>query len=258
MKRESRERRVLQVGITLLGGVLLLEILFNLFLAPRLRIGNITVNTNLVIEDRVLLELTGLDRNNWFFSVRSDEVARSLEALAPVKEARVEKQFPNRLHIDLEAREPLLMFLAPGEGELIPLLLDEQGVAFLTGREVFSYDLPLLGGVVEEGDGKALPDDPYLPLLEDMGRLKETSPDLFGIISEIKVVPKDRGVIDIELYLTTHTIPVLLDLPVTSQKIYQAVMVVDVMEKEGLSDRIGEVDLRAGSVVYSKREVEGV
>jgi cell division protein FtsQ len=259
MAHSMTEKKILVIMTSTLMVILILEIGFNLFLAPRLRISSIMLETELNIEDPTLLSITGLDSNNWFFSVHSDEIEKSLSKLAVVHEARVEKQFPNRLNIAIDSREPLVMALVKGKGELIPLVIDREGVIFITGRDSLSYNLPLMGGLDEtlrEG-GDRIPDN-LIPLLEDLERLRVTSPELFEIISEINIMPQKRGVLDIELYLTTHSIPVLLDLPFTREKMNQAIMVVDVMEREGLAERIEEVDLRAGSVVYREREAEGV
>jgi len=250
-----RERPVLILLSALLAGLLALEILFNLFLAPRLRVSSVVLESDIPLSDETVLNLTGLDRNNWYFSLDEESLARSLEQLAMVETARVHKQFPNRLSIALKSRRPLVMSLTMGSGELQPLIIDREGVVFLSGRNVFSYNLPLLEGPegVWTQEGSLLSEE-ILPLLEDLDRLRSDSENLFNIISEIQIIPRERGVIDIELHLTTHSIPVLLDLPVTQAKMNQAVMVVDVMEKEGLARKIAEVDLRSGSIVYKERE----
>ena len=254
-----RERQVLIVMTVLLTSLLMLEILFNLFLAPRLRIRSIQLESDIPINDESLLNLTGLDRENWYFSLEPEELEKSLEKLAMVEEADVVKQFPNRMTIALRSRRPLVMSLSMGEGELDPLVIDREGVVFLSGRNVFSYNLPLLGGIESSWNkpGTLLSDE-IIPLLEDLDKLRNESESLYNIISEITIMPRDRGLFDIELHLTTHKIPVLLDLPMTEDKMNQAIMVVDVMEKEGLDRKIEEIDLRSGSIVYKEREAEGV
>ncbi|MBN2626846.1 MAG: FtsQ-type POTRA domain-containing protein [Spirochaetales bacterium] len=250
-----RERRILMLMTGVLAGVLLTEILFNLILAPRMRVSSVVLESDIAITDEAVLNLTGLDRDNWYFSLDEKSLEASLEELAVVEKAQVKKQFPNRISIRIESRKPLVMSLTMGSGELKPLIIDREGVVFLSGRKVFSYNLPLLEGVdgVWNQEGMLLSEE-VIPLLEDLDRLRSVSENLYNIISEIHIVPRERGVLDIELHLTTHTIPVLLDLPVTEAKMNQAVMVVDVMEKEGLAPRIEEVDLRSGSIVYKERE----
>ncbi|MDC7224162.1 MAG: FtsQ-type POTRA domain-containing protein [Spirochaetales bacterium] len=254
-----KERKLLVMLTACLGVLLMGEILFNLILAPRLRVRNVVLESDIALEDEALLNLTGLDRDNWYFSLDTEELELSLEKLAVVEEALVEKQFPNKMSIRLRSRQPLVMSLIMGEGEMEPLIMDKEGVVFLTGRSVFSYNLPLLSGVDTswEREESELSGE-IVPLLEDLDRLRRESENLYDIISEINILPRERGVLDIELHLTTHTIPVLLDLPVTEEKMNQAVMVVDLMEKEGLERKIEEIDLRSGSIVYKEREAEGV
>ena len=254
-----REKQILTVLSFLLAAVLVMEILFNLFLAPRLRIRSVALESDIPINDESLLNITGLDRDNWYFSLDVEKLEDSLEKLAMVEEARVTKQFPNRMVISLRSRRPLVMSLSMGKGELDPLVIDKEGVVFLSGRQVFSYNLPLLGGIDSSwSQPGALLSQDVLPLLEDLEKLKSDSENLYDIISEITLKPREKGMFDIELHLTTHKIPVLLDLPVTEDKMNQAVMVVDVMEKEGLDRKIEEIDLRSGSIVYKEREAEGV
>ncbi|MDC7220178.1 MAG: FtsQ-type POTRA domain-containing protein [Spirochaetales bacterium] len=250
-----KERKMLMMLTAVLGAVLLLEVLFNLILAPRLRVNSVVLESDIPLNDEALLSLTGLDRDNWYFSLDVEELTRSLEKLAIVEEAVVTKQFPNKMSIRLDSRQPLVMSLTMGEGEMKPLIIDREGVVFLTGRSVLSYNLPLLTGIENTWEAEQdLLSGEVTPLLEDLDRLKNDSENLYNIISEINIQPRERGVLDIELHLTTHRIPVLLDLPVTVEKMNQAVMVVDVMEKEGLEGRIEEIDLRSGSIVYKERE----
>jgi cell division protein FtsQ len=254
-----KERKMLIMATALLGALLVTEILFNLILAPRLRVNSVVLESDFGIKDEALLNITGLDRNNWFFSLDTEELEESLEKLTVVEEAVVEKKFPNKMSIRIQSRQPLVMSLVMGEGELNPFIIDKQGVVFLTGRDVFSYNLPLLEGLDSSWDqSNPILSDDVIPLLEDLDRLRKDSAHLYNIISEINILPRERGVLDIELHLTTHRIPVLLDLPVTEEKMNQAVMVIDVMEKEGLERKIEEIDLRSGSIVYKEREAEGV
>lgn len=254
-----KERKLLTYLIGILTILLIVEGGFNLFLAPRLRITNVVLDSDLNLDDGALLHITGLDRDNWFFSLDQDVIQASLMNLAAVEEAFVVKHFPNKLTITIVSREPLIMAVSAGPREVLPLIIDKEGVIFLSGREVFSYDLPLLGGFDTSLSvaGKRIPQE-LNPLLGDLELLRVGSKELFDIISEINVISLERGVLDVEMILTTHSIPVILDLPLTREKMSQAIMLVDVMEKEGLASRIEGIDLRSGSIVYREKEAEGV
>jgi cell division protein FtsQ len=133
----------------------------------------------------------------------------------------------------------------------VPVAFDEEGVVFQVGRGVTVLDLPILSGLsfspVMGIDLPALLD----PLLADMVRLREESPEMYRLISEIRVQAVGEADYEAILYPADYGVRVLLGRRLDATFLRYVFMVLDVLEKEGVTSRVREIDLRTGTVVYS-------
>ena len=147
----------------------------------------------------------------------------------------------------------MLLYETP-EGRDVPVVIDEEGVVFEIGQAVSDWNLPVLSGFAfrELTVGMRLPER-VRPLLSELGWLKRSEPALYALLSEIRVVSRDDR---LEILLFPMHLPVRIRMGGSLQPsvIRNALMVIDVFSEQGVLDRIRELDLRTGEVVYSVKE----
>lgn len=263
----ARPRRGHQPGSTLAGrllawlvaalGLLTAGLLvFHLVLTPRLLLRNVVLTSELALGQGEVLRLAGLEGAVEYFRVDPREVERRLAAFPPVESAVVAKVFPDTLRIFITARRPLAALLARDrEGRALPLAIDRQGVVFQVGPELTVWDLPLLSGVefAEVRAGLQLP--PGLrPFLEDLERLVSEEPQLARLVSEIRLIPARGDRYELELFTVSHPVRLRLGERLSPESLRNALVVLDLLARQGLLPRVRELDLRTGEVVYRVRE----
>ncbi len=249
----SRLLSWLVAALALLAAGLLV---FHLWIAPRLLVRNVELTSDLGLKQDQLLRAAGLEGAVEYFRVDPRQVEARLEALPPVAQATVTKSFPDTLRIRLLGRRPLAALLASdGEGRTLPLAIDREGVVFQVGPELTVWDLPLLSGVefAEVHAGLRLP--PALkPLLEDLARLAGEEPALCRLVSEIRLVPLRGDRYELELYTVSFPVRLRLGERLKPEDLRSALVVLDLLNGQGLLARVRELDLRTGEVVYRVQE----
>jgi cell division protein FtsQ len=255
-REETKTRKFFLYLVLFLLSVLLLEILFHFFIAPRLMIHEILIETSetLDLENEEILAAGGIERMSSFFSVRSRLVKERLESIPAVKSAKVSKRFPHSLGITLISRSPIALLTIPVEDGLRTALVDEEGVVFKIEKAA-SADLPIISGIdiprVEAG--MKLP-NVLLGFLEDLMRLREQSPALYRLISEIKFVKNDSTGYEVILYPTPYRVRVRIGPSIDKELLTYIMLVLDVLSGREMEDAVTEVDFRTEQVVY---RVEG-
>jgi cell division protein FtsQ len=231
-------------------------LLFHLWLAPRLLVRNVVLASDLSLSQAAVLRAAGLEGAVEYFRVDPREVERRLEAFPPVDQAYVSKSFPGTLRIRLVGRRPLAALLASdGQGRALPLAIDREGVVFQVGPELTDWDLPLLSGVqfAEVRAGLQLPAS-LRPLLGDLDRLAGEEPALCRLISEIRLVPERGDRFELELFTVSHPVRLRLGERLAPEALRSALIVLDLLKTQGLLERVRELDLRTGEVVYRIKE----
>ena len=90
--------------------------------------------------------------------------------------------------------------------------------------------------------------------LSEFRNLKETSPALFGQISELKFVNKQKTGYEVLLYPANSRIKVRTGSNIDVSLAKQIFVVLDIIEKNGLKSEMDELDFRSGQVVFRVRE----
>jgi cell division protein FtsQ len=255
-KTEQLVNRLLWAVIFLLILFIIGELLFHFVISPRLVIKHIAVESNLALSEEELLAMVGLGENVYFFSLDSMEIREKLEAYPLIKSAEVEKQFPDSLKISVFGRLPLALAIAEGAGGVsVPLALDEEGVVFQIGSSISNYDLPVISGLKfsQLRVGTKLPAS-LSSLIADLERLKRLFPDLFRLLSEVRVVSKKGNQQELLVCLMTHSIKLRFGGSLSGSSLKNGVMLLDLIEKQGFSDIVQEIDFRTGEVVYRIKE----
>ena len=227
-------------------------LVFHLWLTPRLLLRNVVLSSDLPLSQAEVLRAAGLEGAVEYFRVDPRAVAARLEAFPPVDQASVSKSFPDTLRIRLVGRRPLAALLASdSQGRALPLAIDREGVVFQVGPELTVWDLPLLSGVqfAEVRAGLQLPSS-LRPLLGDLERLAGEEPALCRLISEIRLVPGRGDRFELELFTVSHPVRLRLGERLTPESLRSALVVLDLLNAQGLLGRVRELDLRTGEVVY--------
>ncbi len=255
-KTEQLVNRLLWSVILVLVLIIVGELLFHFVISPRLVIKNISVESNLDLTEAEVLGMVGLRENVYFFSLDAGEIRKKLEAYPLIKRAAVEKHFPDSLKISVFGRQPLALAIAAGaNGVSLPLAVDDEGVVFQIGSSITNYDLPVISGLKfsQVRVGTQLPGS-LSSLIADLERLKRLFPDLFSIVSEVRVVPKEANQQELLLCLLTHSIKLRFGSSITGSSLKNAVMLLDLIEQQGFSGNVQEIDFRTGEVVYRIKE----
>jgi|GEM_PF-400016 len=241
------------IGLSL---VLAGELCFHLLIAPRLVIEEVIISADgsIPLADEDILRLAGVARKDYYFNLDTAEIEENLASYPLIKEAAVERVFPNKLKISLVGRKPLGITLATVENKTVPLVFDEEGVIFQIGSSITEYDMPVLSGIKIPSIqlGMKLPEE-LIGVLEDLQKLKAHSPKLFGVISELKFERKRDSRFEILFYPRQFETKIRIGNRIDETMIKYMLVVLDVMSRESGSD-IKELDFRTGEVVITMNE----
>jgi cell division protein FtsQ len=250
--------RLLAAVIAVLALILAGELVFHLLLAPRLTLRNVVVTSDLSLAREQVLALAGLEAGARYFSVDPAEIRRRLEAYPAVARAEVRKVFPDTLHVSLQARRALAFLLFQDrDGRSLPLVVDRHGVVFQVGGEVSGWNLPLVSGVelvgAEVRAGLELPSSLRM-VLEDLDRLGREAPELARLISELRLVPLAQERFELLLYPVAYRVRLRLGAHLDADSLRGALLILDLLERQNLTGRVEELDLRSRDVVYRIKE----
>lgn len=222
---------------------------------PWLRISRVVVQADFDIERQTLLDLAGLDGTRYYFGLQPDSVVSRLEEHPLIKSASVERVFPNTVRLELLRRRALVVAVMNQGGRSVPLAVDETGMIYDSGGHLANRDAPVLSGIGFEGDvvGSRLPSG-LDPLLRSLHELRVSSPEIYGLISELRVQNRGTGGFDVLMYTKGFRVPVRMGNTIDKSTSTYALMVLDVLTQRGEAADIAEVDFRSGEIVYRMKE----
>lgn len=245
--------------------LLILAVLFSLTIAgyviavtvvlPWIRISRVVVQADFDIDRQALLDLAGLDGSRYYFGVRPDRVASRLQDHPLIKSAAVERVFPNTVRLELLRRRALATAVMNSGGRSIPVAVDESGMIYDRGAHLADRDVPVLSGIGFEGNvvGSRLPAG-MEPLLRSLNELRISSPEIYGLISELRIESRGTSGFDVLMYTEGFRVPVRFGGTIDKNACTYALMVLDVLTQRGEAAEIAEVDFRSGEIVYRMKE----
>lgn len=254
--RESVFNRALVILVIALCLILVGELVFHFVIAPRMTVRTITIKSDSSLSKEEILAIAGIEESVYYYNLDTVQMVEDLEGLAQVREAVVEKVFPDALNITLYGRAPLAMFFfTTPEGASIPLVIDDQGVVFEIGSGVSEWDLPVITGVKFQQlrVGMKLPER-VRPILQDLRTLQNQEPDLFRLISELRLISKSTGVLEILLYPIQYPVRLRLSAGLDPATMRNALIILDLLAGQEVLRRVRELDMRSGEVVYRMEE----
>lgn len=254
--RESVFNRALVILVIALCLILVGELVFHFVIAPRMTVRTVTIKSDSSLSKEEILAIAGIEEGVYYYNLDTVQMVEDLEGLAQVREAVVEKVFPDALNITLYGRAPLAMFFfTTPEGASIPLVIDDQGVVFEIGSGVSEWDLPVITGVKFQQlrVGMKLPERAR-PILQDLRTLQNQEPDLFRLISELRLISKSTGVLEILLYPIQYPVRLRLSAGLDPAAMRNALIILDLLAGQEALRRVRELDMRSGEVVYRMEE----
>ncbi len=252
-RNEALLNRLLTLLIVVLVLFLIGEIVVQLFVFPKLIVKHVYITTDVQLSKEVILETAGLNTTVHYFNLNAKEIERKISELPLVKGVEVSKKFPDSVRVTIRGRKPLLTAFVTIDGRTVPVTMDEEGVIYYIGP-LESEDVPIISGLVFKGIklGTRVPRR-IMPLLEDLYVLKNNDPELFKIISEIKIVPVNDFDYELVLYPISYNIKVRLGKRLDSKNLKYIIMVLDLLSKDIDDRKLEEVDFRSGTMVYKIR-----
>jgi cell division protein FtsQ len=226
---------------------------------PLMTIRHIVVHSDVQLAEDQVLALSGIQGGEHYYSLSAATVEKRLEANPLVRNAVVEKVFPDTLRMTVWGRQPAAVLLASASGRSLPVLVDDEGIVFKVGGTNTDVDFPVVSGLTggNMALGAQLP-APYRHLFADLRAMREKSPSLYGLISEVRIVSPGSDPVqgfDLLVYLTSSTVPVRARGTIDESLLKYALMVMDLLSQQGIVGDIQELDFRGGDVVYKTRGV---
>ncbi len=249
-KSEYLVRKFLKIFIIVLGIVFLLESLFHFILSPQLKIQRIEV-IGYSGNPQEILALSGIGELSYFFSISEKHIEENLLSSAYVRTAKVVKQFPDGLTIEVEMRVPVAMIVSNEDAKTY--LVDAVGVIF-PKKVSASTDYPLITGFDwNSEEGRPILAGHYLDFLDDLGKLKEQNPEIFGLISEITVNSHAQSGFFLAIYFVHSPVKILLGHRINIASLQQALLFLDLIRREAWETKVTELDMREGNAVFRER-----
>jgi len=202
-----------------------------------------------------ILAAAGFTADLTFATANVHEMERAIERVASIESVRVFKQLPGRLQIIIQERQPVASAFVTLDGRTVPVLFDNQGVVFQVGGtkrgESLSSVLPVISGLDIKAPylGEKLP-GMYIPLLEDIERLKVSNPNMLKMISEISINQISFDNYDLILYPVHRKIRIRLS-ELNEDRLQYNLLLVDLLSDESGIDFF---DSRSGIASYIPKE----
>ncbi|MEM5948677.1 FtsQ-type POTRA domain-containing protein [Spirochaetia bacterium 38H-sp] len=234
---------------------LLIIIIVRGVLVPRFRIEKIFIDSNLNVSNEEILERAGLSTESvLYFSVDTYVIEKRLAEWPKVKEVEVEKFFPNALKISISSREPLVYLLVENDGIIFPAVCDDEGIVFDAGKNMRYEGMPVISGIGFKNFivGAKLP-DVIIAFMKNLKGVKESNPELFALISELRFIKRGDYSFDYFIYFKGIRLPVLVNNDISESMLKYALLIVDVVSSKVDFKKIEYIDLRGNIVSYKLR-----
>jgi cell division protein FtsQ len=188
------------------------------------------------------------------------DCAAAAEALAAhprVSSVSVTKRFPNSVVASVAERAPVAVVYAKApSGRVEAHCVDGDGVVFAPASEYAEAEgLPVLSGLEIRGLRYGLRlEGPFSGLLSSLAELRASNPALVAAISELRLVSREGSPAELLVYPARYRVPVRMRPVLNASLLKSMMLVLDVVEGQGLSASIRELDMRTDTFVYRTKE----
>lgn len=228
-----------------------------LIVMPLTEIHSLTLTGTSGISHDELLAWSGFSTKSHWLTVDCTAIESKIAAHPRVASVVVQRRFPNTLVATVVDRSPIAVVYAKGvAGRMEAHCVDGQGVVFAPASLfVEASRLPVLSGLEIRGLWYGLKlEGPFPALLASLKELYDSNPALVSAISELRVVSRDHSPAELLVYPARYRVPVRMQPVLNAGLLKSMMLVLDVVEGEGLSSSIRELDLRTDTFIYRTKE----
>lgn len=252
---KDKKITILKIVVICLVTLLALEALLYTVVIPCLAPAKMECHGNKTLSSQEVIKILAEVDNQAWLTFDTQRAVNILSGVSCIESVSVEKQFPDKVIINLKERKSVAKTLVTMDGRTSAIQIDENGVLFSITSQTLSGDsnIPLITGlpVSQMQDGTRLPSC-YRTLMEQISQIAKLPQKYFAAISEINVVPKDYGNFELVLYPIHSRVKVLLDSSLTEEALEYMIVTLDVVNMIELD--VTEIDLRYGAVSYRTRQ----
>jgi len=170
-------------------------------------------------------------------------------------------RFPDTVDIVLTPRSPRAVFLGQSGRATVAYYADKDGIIFRAdsiGAGKAGVNVPIVSGVPSDllKEGLKLPDS-YIALMGAFARIQEGAPGLLDMFSEFRLDRSEYGTPELTIFPINSSVRVRTDDEVTPGLLRYCLLAADIVEKQGLTKTVNEIDFRTGTVVYRDTQQGG-
>jgi len=231
--------------------------LFFLAVLPLTEVHGLKVTGVSTFDQAELVSWARLPEHAYWFNVDSAAITMNLSAHPRVASASVERRFPNVIAVSIVERMPLaVVYARNAAGRTEAHCVDSLGVVFAPASEYPAAEtLPVMSGLEIRGLHYGLRlEGTFAALLASLAEIRGSNPALIAAISELRVVSRDGAPAELLVYPARYQVPVRMQPVLNAGLLKSMMLVLDVVETEGLTPSIRELDLRTDTFVYRTKE----
>jgi cell division protein FtsQ len=168
-----------------------------------LRVNQIKIDGNRVVETNEIIQLTQILRGTLLYKADLTAIQRNVMSHHYIKDAVVERNLPNSIHIQIVERVPIAIV-----NRTENLYLDEDGVVLPRSVSHQVFDLPMISGISSSEQlslGSTIKQADVIETLQLLTAMKAINRPMFHNISEAQV--RNGG--DIVLYSAEGCVPII-------------------------------------------------
>lgn len=146
-KRKKNKKNKVFKNVMLVNVFLILLIVAIALLTPAFYVHEITVTGTAQLTPDKVIDASGLEVGRNIFTFRTSTVEENIKELSFVKEAKVHRQFPDKLSVIITECKPMAQVVC---GESLYIVVDDQGKILDTTSESAKYGVPVIEGLFVE------------------------------------------------------------------------------------------------------------
>ena len=252
--KKEKGKRLLKIVILLILLFLAGDSVYYLFIVPFNSTAKIQLSGIDTILEADLKKAAGLTGTEKWGKLDKDVLLHRITSYPLVAEARVSKNYPDKVFIEITERKPVGVLLATVGGRTIPMEIDKTGTVFKIALRQDRLELPIISGLSFQNIRAGMKVHKQLiPLFKQLDLLQKKKPALLSEISEIKIEQKKYGGFDLILYPVQTPVKVRTDSTLNEERLQYMILTLDVIRDLDMSAQIEELDVRAGTASYRLR-----
>lgn len=248
-EKKTSKVNLLKVLFIVLGLLIVAEILIYTILMPCLAPVKVTYSGLETFSAQQISNYLEITPKLTWIQFDSAKAAAKLAGNAVIENVVIEKHFPDQVLVKIVERKAAVVTLANVNGKTVPVQIDKNGVIFAVDRGMPANAVPLVTGFTFDtiAEGMRL-NGKLRPLMEQISEIQSTNPAYLSVLSEIRVISKDYGSYELELYPVHSRVKVLTDRTLNLESLQYMMVVLDVVDS--MQSNVSAVDLRYGSISY--------